>query len=117
MNRSTADGFAAFYREYARTWAHAVATAALTAFGTLTFVHPGFAVVALAAYGLPPVVLYARGRGRRPRVRRRHHSTTWRWRGAPRAGRPRETGGASRSGAEALRAVALGDGTVVERRR
>jgi hypothetical protein len=63
MNRSTADGFAAFYREYARTWVHAVATAALTAFGTLTFVHPGFAAVALAAYGLPPLVLYARGRG------------------------------------------------------
>ena len=54
------DGFGAFFRRYTRTWQHAVATAALTAFGTLTFVHRLFAVVAILAYVLPPVVLYLR---------------------------------------------------------
>lgn len=61
MDLPTDDGFVAFYRAYARTGVHAVATAALTAFGTLTIVHRGFAVVALAAYALPPLALYARG--------------------------------------------------------
>ncbi|MFC6940511.1 WD40/YVTN/BNR-like repeat-containing protein [Salinirubellus sp. GCM10025818] len=56
-----ADGFGAFFRRYARTWQHAVATAALTAFGTLTFVHRLFAVLAILAYVLPPLVLYLRG--------------------------------------------------------
>lgn len=53
-----ADGFGAFFRRYTRTWVHAVATAALTGCGILTFVHRGFAVLAVAAYVLPPVVLY-----------------------------------------------------------
>ncbi|WP_380674952.1 WD40/YVTN/BNR-like repeat-containing protein [Salinigranum sp. GCM10025319] len=53
-----ADGFVDFYRRYAKTWIHGVATAALTAFGTLTFVHELFAVVAVAAYVAPPLFLY-----------------------------------------------------------
>ena len=52
------DGVAAFVRRYAKTWVHAVATAAMTAFGTLTVVDTRFAALALAAYVLPPVVLY-----------------------------------------------------------
>jgi photosystem II stability/assembly factor-like uncharacterized protein len=55
------EGFGAFFGRYTRTWQHALATAALTAFGTLTFVHRLFAVVAILAYALPPVVLYLRG--------------------------------------------------------
>lgn len=59
MGASTHDeNFGAFFRRYARTWQHGVAAAALTAFGTLTFVHRGFAVVGLAAYVIPPIVLY-----------------------------------------------------------
>lgn len=57
------ESFGAFFKRYTRTWQHAVATAALTAFGTLTFVHRLFAVVALLAYVLPPVVLYLSGDG------------------------------------------------------
>jgi photosystem II stability/assembly factor-like uncharacterized protein len=59
MNRShRSDGFVAFFRRYVQTWVHALSTAALTLFGTLTFVHRLFAVVAVGAYVLPPVVLY-----------------------------------------------------------
>ncbi|SFR61952.1 hypothetical protein SAMN04487947_2899 [Halogeometricum rufum] len=54
------DGFLAFFRQYAQTWVHTVSTAALTAFGLLTFVNRLFAVVAIAAYVLPPVVQYVR---------------------------------------------------------
>ncbi|WP_458189047.1 WD40/YVTN/BNR-like repeat-containing protein [Haladaptatus sp. NG-WS-4] len=54
-------GFVAFFRRYTKTWVHAVATAALTAFGMLTFVHRGFAVVAVALYVLPPLALYVSG--------------------------------------------------------
>ena len=53
--------FLPFFRRYTKTWVHAVATAGLTAFGTLTFVNQGFALVAVAIYVLPPVVLYLRG--------------------------------------------------------
>lgn len=56
------DGFGAFFRRYTRSWVHAVATAGLTAFGTLTFLDRWFAVLAIAAYLLPPMVLYARSR-------------------------------------------------------
>ncbi|PSP96970.1 hypothetical protein BRC89_12645 [Halobacteriales archaeon QS_4_70_19] len=61
MAVTTDGGFVAFYRRYARTGVHAVATAALTAFGTLTVVHPVFALVALGAYSIPPVALYTHG--------------------------------------------------------
>lgn len=54
------DGFVAFYRGYTKTWVHALATVALTAFGTLTTVHRLFAVVAIVAYLLPLVVQYVR---------------------------------------------------------
>lgn len=54
--------FAPFFRGYTKTWVHAVATAALTTFGMLTFVHRGFAVVAVASYVLPPLVIYLSGR-------------------------------------------------------
>ena len=54
------DGAAAFIRRYAKTWVHAVATAAMTAFGTLTVIDTRFAALALAAYILPPVILYLR---------------------------------------------------------
>jgi hypothetical protein len=54
------DGFLAFFRRYTQTWVHTVSTAALTAFGLLTFVNRLFAVVAIAAYVLPPVVQYLR---------------------------------------------------------
>lgn len=55
------DGFAAYFKRYTRTWVHGVATAALTGFGLLTFVHRAFAVVAILAYVGTPVVLYLRG--------------------------------------------------------
>jgi len=55
---SAGDGFVPFFRRYAKSWVHAVAAAGMTAFGTLTIVHRGFAVLALASYVVPPVVLY-----------------------------------------------------------
>ncbi|MBZ6495792.1 hypothetical protein [Natrinema longum] len=59
------DGFVSFFRSYTKTWIHAVATAGLTAFGTLTIFHRGFIVLALASYVVPPIVLYVRGRSDR----------------------------------------------------
>jgi hypothetical protein len=47
-----------YYRGYTDTAIHAVATAALTAFGLLVFVDPLFAILAIASYLFPPVVLY-----------------------------------------------------------
>ncbi|WP_440763546.1 hypothetical protein [Natronorubrum sp. DTA7] len=58
-----ANGFVRFFRNYTKTWIHAVATAGLTAFGTLTIVHRWFAALAIASYLVPPIVLYLR-RGR-----------------------------------------------------
>ncbi len=55
---AAANGFGSFFRQYTKTWMHAVATAGLTAFGTLTIVHRGFVVLALASYLVPPIVLY-----------------------------------------------------------
>ncbi len=54
------DGFLSFFRSYTKTWIHAVATAGMTAFGTLTIVHRWFVVPAIASYVLPPIVLYLR---------------------------------------------------------
>ncbi|WP_049921843.1 hypothetical protein [Halopiger djelfimassiliensis] len=65
-----ADGFVPFFRRYTKTWIHAVATAGLTAFGTLTIVHRWFVVLALASYVVPPVVLYLRRGGDRERESR-----------------------------------------------
>lgn len=62
MTRSQGDGgFVAFFRWYTSTWVHAVATAALTGLGLLTFVHRYFAAIAVAAYVLPPIALYLGG--------------------------------------------------------
>ncbi|WP_126662277.1 sialidase family protein [Haloterrigena salifodinae] len=58
--RLETSGFVPFYRSYTKTWIHAVATAGLTAFGTLTIVHRWFAALALASYVVPPIVLYLR---------------------------------------------------------
>jgi photosystem II stability/assembly factor-like uncharacterized protein len=55
-----AKGFGAHFKRYTKTWQHALATAALTAFGMLTFVDRLFAIVAISAYVLPPLVLYVR---------------------------------------------------------
>ncbi|ELZ33653.1 hypothetical protein C474_04293 [Halogeometricum pallidum JCM 14848] len=63
MTRRQDDGFVAFFRRYTKTSLHTVSTAALTAFGMLTFVNKAFAVVAIAAYVLPPVVQYFRDPG------------------------------------------------------
>jgi hypothetical protein len=60
MSERPQDGAAAFFRRYTKSWYHAIATAGLTGFGMLTFVHWGFAVVAVGAYALPPVLLYRR---------------------------------------------------------
>lgn len=60
MTTETREGVGGFLRRYAKSWQHALATAALTAIGTLTFVHQLFAVLAIVAYLLPPVVLYVR---------------------------------------------------------
>ena len=51
-------GFIPFYRRDAKTWLHALATAALTAFGTLAIIHRGFIALAVGAYVLPAIVLY-----------------------------------------------------------
>ncbi|WP_293033152.1 hypothetical protein [Natronococcus sp.] len=56
-------GFGAFFQRYTKTWMHAVATAGLTAFGLLSFVHRGFVLLALACYIIPPIVLYITRRG------------------------------------------------------
>lgn len=56
-------GFGAFFQRYTKTWMHAVATAGLTAFGLLSFVHRGFVVLALACYVVPPIILYISRRG------------------------------------------------------
>ncbi|MEM4782000.1 MAG: hypothetical protein QXG03_10640 [Halalkalicoccus sp.] len=56
-----ARGFWAYYRRYTTTAIHTAATAALTAFGLLIFIDPAFAWLAIAAYVLPPVILYATG--------------------------------------------------------
>ncbi|ELY57814.1 beta propeller repeat protein [Natronococcus jeotgali] len=64
MSTATADeSFGAFFRRYTKTWMHAIATTGLTAFGMLTFIHRGFAILALACYVVPPIVLYLSRRG------------------------------------------------------
>lgn len=60
MADARGDGFRAFFKRYTKTWQHALATAGLTAFGTLTFVDPLFAVLAVGTYVLTPVALYLR---------------------------------------------------------
>lgn len=57
-DQSRFGSLAAFLRRYAKSWVHGVATAAMTAFGTLTFVDRRFAALALAAYLVPPLAMY-----------------------------------------------------------
>lgn len=65
--RGTVGGFWSYYRRYTKTAVHAASAAALTGLGYLTTVHEGFAVLAVAAYVLPPVYLYAtRAESERP---------------------------------------------------
>lgn len=50
-----------YYREYTHTAIHAASVAALTAIGLLVFVDRLFAVLAIATYVCPPVLLYSIG--------------------------------------------------------
>ncbi|MFC6769843.1 hypothetical protein ACFQE6_33810, partial [Natrinema soli] len=86
------DGFVPFFRRYAKSWVHAVAAAGMTAFGTLTIVHRGFAVLALASYIVPPILLYLR---RTPIEGSDGDTVTDRQRGAAAADRATDTGAAS----------------------
>ncbi|USZ73332.1 hypothetical protein [Natronosalvus halobius] len=94
------DSFGAFFRRYTKTWVHAVATAGLTAFGTLTIFYRGFAVLALASYVVPPVALYvARGRRSEAVIATDDEVSRSRANTGPRADRPEpaSSGGKARS--------------------
>lgn len=54
-------GFWEYYRRYTHSAIHAAAVAALTIFGLLIFIDPIFAVLAIASYVCPPIVLYVIG--------------------------------------------------------
>ena len=54
-------GFWEYYRGYTHSAIHAAAAAALTIFGLLIFIDPIFAVLAIASYICPPIVLYLFG--------------------------------------------------------
>jgi hypothetical protein len=56
-------GLWVFYLAYTKTGTHAAAAAGLAIFGLLVFVDDAFAVLAIAAYVLPPVILYVRADG------------------------------------------------------
>lgn len=47
-----------YYRGYTKTAVHPIAAAALTGFGLLIFINPLFALLAIASYLFPPIVLY-----------------------------------------------------------
>lgn len=57
--RQQVRGLWSYYRQYTHTPIHTASTAALTAFGLLIFIDPLFAVLAIASYVLPPIVLYS----------------------------------------------------------
>ena len=50
-----------FYRHYVKTAVHTASAAALAIFGLLVFIDPLFALLAIASYVLPPVVLFVVG--------------------------------------------------------
>lgn len=52
-------GFWTFYRDYTSSAVHTASAAALAIFGLLVFIDPLFAVVAIASYVGPPLVLYS----------------------------------------------------------
>ena len=66
-------GLWTYYRAYTQTRVgiHAAATAALTAFGLLAFIHRGFVALAIASYLLPPIYLYVRGDDAERRYKRK----------------------------------------------
>ena len=61
--RTTASDFWGFYRDYTKTAMHTASAAALAIFGLLVFVDPLFALLAIASYVFPPVVLFTFKRG------------------------------------------------------
>ncbi len=65
MADSSAGGFFAYYRQYARSGVHAASAAALTALGLwASFTgNRWFILLAIAVYVLPPVLLYLTGEG------------------------------------------------------
>ena len=56
-------GLWTFYLAYTKTAVHAAAAAGFAIFGLLVFVDDAFAVLAIALYVLPPVILYVRADG------------------------------------------------------
>ncbi|WP_114575576.1 hypothetical protein [Saliphagus sp. LR7] len=54
------DGLWRFYLGYTNRPVHAASAALLAIFGILVFVDPLFAILAVAAYVAPPVILYVR---------------------------------------------------------
>lgn len=56
--RPTIRNFWRFYREYTDTAVHTASAAGLAIFGLLVFVDPWFAILAIASYVLPPIVLF-----------------------------------------------------------
>ncbi|WP_436345861.1 hypothetical protein [Natronorubrum sp. FCH18a] len=91
------NGFVRFFRNYTKTWVHTVATAGLTAFGTLTVVHRWFAALAIASYLVPPIVLYLRSGRARPRGEDASAAASSGETGSS-SGDGRESGNADRSG-------------------
>ena len=59
--RTRVRDFWRFYRRYTTTAAHTLSAAALAIFGLLVFVDPLFAILAIGAYVLPPILLFAVG--------------------------------------------------------
>ena len=59
--RTRVRNFWRFYRRYTSTAAHTLSAAALAIFGLLVFVDPLFALLAIGAYVLPPILLFAVG--------------------------------------------------------
>ncbi|KTG08382.1 hypothetical protein AUR64_19310 [Haloprofundus marisrubri] len=66
--------FSKFYREYARGGVHAASAAAMTAFGLLTIYHEAFAVLAVLAYVVPALYVYAERDADGNHVEHREHS-------------------------------------------
>lgn len=65
MTTSTGGGtlreFWQFYRRYVETPIHALSLALLAIFGILVFVDSVFALLAIASYAVPPIVLFSIG--------------------------------------------------------
>ncbi|UTF53450.1 sialidase family protein [Natronosalvus rutilus] len=110
VTNTKTDNFGAFFRRYTKTWVHAVATAGLTAFGTLTIYYRGFAVLALASYVVPPIALYvARGRRSGAVTATDDEVSRSRAKTDPRADRPEP--GSSGGNTQSTRAVETNSGT------